>query len=65
MKDKVLMLITDQNNFLRVRASHIRALVMGDVGDAWYKVYIEGCPTAFLITEASAKEVGNAQDGLV
>ncbi len=65
MKDKVLMLITDQRNFLRVRASHVRALMMGDVGQGWYKVYIEGCPTAFFITEVSAQEVSAAQDGLL
>ncbi len=58
--DKVITLMTDQRSFIKVRASHIRALVMGDVGlGAWYKVYIDGLPEAFLITEVSAEEIGD------
>ncbi len=62
---EVLTLTSDQGYFIRVLAKHIRALVIGSPTDPWWKLYIDGCPTAFLITEASARQVSTAQDGIL
>lgn len=59
--DKTLMLMTEQHNFIRVRASHIRVLWM-DASNTSYRLHVDGVPKPFEITEVSAREAGEAMD---
>jgi hypothetical protein len=59
--DKVIMLMTEQQNFLRVRVSHIRALWIG-ARNTGYLLYVHGVAKPFELTELSAKEAGDAMD---
>jgi hypothetical protein len=57
------MLYTEQRNFIRVRASQIRALWIGEQNTG-YLLYVDGINQPFPLTEDSAKEAGYAMDQL-